>query len=94
MSKIYKKHFKDADKNNLKALSINIGDLGQMAAWKTVIFDCCKTFEVERIEHCISKWALQKQVSILVPRQPEHVYNICSRACLSKDELSSQYEIS
>jgi hypothetical protein len=78
----HKKRFKDAVKNNLKALSINDEDLEKTSenrsVWRKVIYVGCKGFEARRVEHCIVKRALREQGTSNIPDtiQSEHVCNI------------------
>ena len=55
-----------------------------------MIYESCKAFEAERIEHLETKLALQKQ-NFFVPDilKPEYVYIISSRVCLFKGWLTS-----
>ena len=88
-----KKHLKDADKNNLKVLSIGIGDWEQMpvnqSAWRKMISKVCKVFETWRIKLSSLKQALWQHVLVLVPETlySEHICYIRNRVCISKASL-------
>ena len=90
-----RKRFKDSIKTNLKQLGINISEWEVSAAdrakWRKLIFEGCKDFEAERIEHCKIKRALRKQDLNAIPgyQQASHQCNICDRICLSKAGLAS-----
>ena len=90
-----KKRFKDSIKSNMKQLEINIFQWEVSAAdrpkWRRLIFEGCKHFEAERIEHCKVKRALRKQDLSAIPENQQdcHQCNICNRICLSKAGLAS-----
>ena len=55
-----KKHFENIVKNNLRTLSVDLGDWEQVRE-KSVSYDGCKSFDVQKLKHSILKRALKKQ---------------------------------